>query len=58
MADSDIDAVYSHVVAIKSYMNARAMQKIATAPDKTFLDRVADAYHALLPSGAAAPAVR
>ncbi|MGU7779709.1 phospholipase effector Tle1 domain-containing protein [Burkholderia sp. PU8-34] len=53
MAESDIEAVYSHLVAIKNYMNTRAMQKIATAPDKTFLDRVADAYHSLFPSGSA-----
>ncbi|OXJ37968.1 hypothetical protein CFB82_07445 [Burkholderia sp. HI2714] len=50
MAESDIEAVWSHLVSIKNYMNTRAMQKIATAPDKSFLDRVADVYHSLVSS--------
>ncbi|HFT8010097.1 phospholipase effector Tle1 domain-containing protein [Burkholderia cenocepacia] len=59
MAESDVEAVWSHLVSIKNYLNTRAMQKIATAPDKSFLDRVADMYQSLVstvsaPSGTTA----
>ncbi len=35
-------------------MNTRLMQKIGTEPDKTFLDRVTQAYQSLVSPAAAA----
>ncbi|WP_321838879.1 hypothetical protein [Paraburkholderia bannensis] len=44
MAESEIESVWSYFIAIKNYMNTRFMQRIGTEPDKTFLDRVTEAY--------------
>ncbi|WP_321956820.1 phospholipase effector Tle1 domain-containing protein [Paraburkholderia bannensis] len=56
MAESEIESAWSHFIAIKNYMNTRLMQKIGTEPDKTFLDRVTEAYQSLVSPAAAAPA--